>query len=277
MRASKALFILVLFCSEHLFARIDTIEYHFELNIAKAVDSKLKLLLEQRGLNSDFFMDNAIEITVSAYADCAGSREYNLAISQKRATSIAHYFASQNNDNIKVIEAVGYGEQGCKENDVSFNAAMRKASIVFKSKLLKEIEKPIGLADIGSLAVGESLILNGLTFNPGSDIPTAKGELVLQELLKILKENSTYKIEIQGHICCFLFTGDNDPDLKTGDLPELSIRRAKYVYDYLIRKEIAASRLSYKGFGGEKPLHYPEVTDEDKIANRRVEVVLLEK
>ena len=57
----------------------------------------------------------------------------------------------------------------------------------------------------------------------------------------------------------------------------LSVNRAKAIYDYLIEQGIAASRLSYKGLGNTQPKRFPERTPLDEQANRRVEVRIVKK
>jgi outer membrane protein OmpA-like peptidoglycan-associated protein len=56
----------------------------------------------------------------------------------------------------------------------------------------------------------------------------------------------------------------------------VSEARAKAIYDYLVQKGIDAKRLRYRGMGNYFPKVNPEITEEDRIANRRVEAVLWE-
>ena len=67
--------------------------------------------------------------------------------------------------------------------------------------------------------------------------------------------------EIQGYTDS---TGDPDANLA------LSQRRADAVRTELINRGVPASRLTAVGYGQTKPLVNPEVTDEDRAANRRV-------
>ena len=92
---------------------------------------------------------------------------------------------------------------------------------------------------------------------------------VLYELLCAMQENPSLKIEIQGHICCQT-EGDND-------LTYLSTQRAKIIYNYLVRKKIDRKRLSYKGYGNTQPIYpIPEKNEEERDANRRVEILIVE-
>ena len=58
---------------------------------------------------------------------------------------------------------------------------------------------------------------------------------------------------------------------------DLSVARAKNIYEYLIHKGIDESRLHYRGFGSSRKLVVPEITEEDKTQNRRVEIMVVER
>jgi len=90
-----------------------------------------------------------------------------------------------------------------------------------------------------------------------------------------MAENPTLEIEIHGHICCMAGPEDGlDIDTKTEDL---SVNRARAIYEYLIKNGIEPQRLKYKGFGHSRPLIYPEDTEERRTTNRRVEIKIVKK
>lgn len=96
--------------------------------------------------------------------------------------------------------------------------------------------------------------------------PESKAEL--EKISSFLKTNPTLKIEFGGHT-------DNTGDKVANKI--LSENRAKAVYDYIITKGgIAATRLSYKGYGDTKP-KVPNDTPENKAKNRRTELKILSK
>lgn len=82
----------------------------------------------------------------------------------------------------------------------------------------------------------------------------------LYVILDTLRNNPTVSAHIRGHVCC-------------GNKKSLSKRRARVVYRYLIKNGIDKDRLSYKGYGNQVPLAFPERTASDRSANRRVDVV----
>lgn len=110
---------------------------------------------------------------------------------------------------------------------------------------------------------GRAYIFKNIVFESGKAdlLPTSFNEL--NELADYLNNNPKLIIKINGHT-------DNIGSLKTN--LELSAARAEAVYQYLLKKNIAASRLSYEGKGAEEQIA-PNTTEEGRALNRRVEVV----
>ena len=80
-------------------------------------------------------------------------------------------------------------------------------------------------------------------------------------------KKETFSFIIQGHVCCT--EGELDAiDRKTNER-NLSIARAKFVYDYLLSQGIKKSRMSYEGLAHKFPLGGSEDKD------RRVEILIL--
>jgi outer membrane protein OmpA-like peptidoglycan-associated protein len=116
------------------------------------------------------------------------------------------------------------------------------------------------------LVVGESFILPNIFFEFAQSnlLPDSYSEL--ERLLEYLVENKTVKIEISGH------TDNQGSDAYN---QQLSMERAKTVYHFLIAHGIDANRLSYKGYGKDKPVA-PNDTEENRAKNRRTEILILE-
>ena len=85
-------------------------------------------------------------------------------------------------------------------------------------------------------------------------------------LNKLYKElsNSSIKLKIIGHT-------DSTGDVDFND--NLSIIRAKSVYNFLIRKGYTSSLLSYEGMGESKPISNNK-TNKGRQLNRRVEIII---
>lgn len=123
--------------------------------------------------------------------------------------------------------------------------------------------------------VGSNIILKNLNFIGGRHLLLKESIPILHELLDVMQANPQLNIEIQGHICCMPGRQDGvDMDYGT---PNLSVNRAKVVYEYLLQNGIDSSRISYKGFGHQYPLAWPEDTELNRSTNRRVEIKILKK
>ncbi len=89
----------------------------------------------------------------------------------------------------------------------------------------------------------------------------ANYQYMIQYLVELLQENPFWTVHIRGHVCC-------------GPSYRISKLRARNVYKILAKSGIDETRLSYKGYSDEKPLIFPEKTEEDELANRRVDFVI---
>lgn len=101
-------------------------------------------------------------------------------------------------------------------------------------------------------------------FEKSSDKLLAKSFQSLDEVAKILKENASLHLTIEGYT-------DNlgNPAFNQA----LSEKRANAVRAYLLKQGIEESKLKAKGFGSEKPVATNE-TAEGRAQNRRVELKL---
>lgn len=150
-----------------------------------------------------------------------------------------------------------------------------KPEIVYPEKL--SFENPNGtisefkldrtfMKKVGEAKVGEKLKIDNLNFviNTFAVVPESRGKLY--ELLLVLEKNPSLKIEIQGHLCCMPV-----------DRTDLSTQRAKAIYNFLVNNKINKERLSYKGFGSTLPIYpLPEKDENERAANRRVEILIVE-
>ena len=87
----------------------------------------------------------------------------------------------------------------------------------------------------------------------------------IKEVVEFMKAHPAYKAEIQGHT-------DNVGSAKYNK--KLSEKRAKAVYDVMVQMGIDPNRLSYVGYGEERPIA-DNSTPEGRAENRRVEVHML--
>ncbi len=126
--------------------------------------------------------------------------------------------------------------------------------------------------DVYEFKEGSKFILNNVNFEGGRHKITVESWAVLDDLVKVLKDRPTMIIELHGHICC-ITTGRDAMDLDT-HTRNLSIMRAKAVYDFLVDQGISKERLSYKGFGSRFKLIKDDGDEWSAKRNRRVEVLI---
>lgn len=88
---------------------------------------------------------------------------------------------------------------------------------------------------------------------------------ILDEVVKVLNDNPTLNLRIEGH---------TDSSGNAGHNQRLSQRRAESVRTYLTNKGIGSTRLTAKGYGPDVPLETNDSAD-GRERNRRVEFVVL--
>ncbi|MBV6404456.1 MAG: OmpA family protein [Flavobacteriales bacterium] len=115
------------------------------------------------------------------------------------------------------------------------------------------------------IAVGRSYKVNDINYATNSAEITKSSELILDQLIRFLKENPTVRIRIEGH---------TDNVGRDADNLALSNDRAFTVMGYLQGKGIAANRLAFQGHGASKPVASND-TEEGRARNRRTEFVIV--
>ena len=196
---------------------------------------------------------------MEGYCDTVDSKIYNLKLAERRIHSIENILKLNKIKVIEKPERIPFGE----DFDFSSNQDENR-----KVRIFYQIPKANSFSEkVKNAKVGELLKLKGLNFYNMSDVVLPDSRPILDELLQIMNNNPTLKIEIQGHICC-----------KEIEIEDISLKRAKTVYDFLLSNGISESRISYKGFASTRPIYpLPEKNEEERVANRRVEILILEK
>lgn len=265
----------------------DSIKYpvYFEYKVAKLDTNEMKML---KTLLNNFANYKIGKINIIAYCDDRGKKKYNDTLSSNRANAIVEFIQS----NLKSKDEVGYYVEGrglipleTNENIDEQRSKNRRGELtVFYSKIKDSVNKndksttisnrtkaaqDMNIrAFISNAKVGDKLKLK-VTFEGGRHHLIGFSRSALDTLILAMSGNEK-KFDIQGHIYNFgiMDTVDGyDIDTRTNDL---SIRRARAVFDYLIEQGIDKSRLSYQGFGSRFPLGRSGNED------RRVELVMKE-
>jgi outer membrane protein OmpA-like peptidoglycan-associated protein len=114
------------------------------------------------------------------------------------------------------------------------------------------------------IKIGTNVTLRNIFFdtNKFALLPTSITELT--KLTNLLNSHKNIQIEIQGHT-------DNVGNTLLNN--QLSLNRAKAVYSYLIENKIDPSRLTFKGYGQNKPLATNN-SEQGRRQNRRTSFVI---
>ncbi len=115
------------------------------------------------------------------------------------------------------------------------------------------------------IKTGESTILRNIFFEYDKYELKPESKAELNRLVEMLKNNPDVNIEIGGHTDSI---GSYEYNIN------LSLNRAKSVYNYLVEKGISSERLKYKGYADTKPVDTNE-TEEGRANNRRTEFTIL--
>jgi len=92
-----------------------------------------------------------------------------------------------------------------------------------------------------------------------------KSKTELKKVISFIKQNPELSIEISGH------TDNVGTDAYN---QQLSLNRAKAVYNYLVEHDINPERLSYSGYGATRPVAHDD-SEESHQLNRRIEFRIL--
>ncbi|WP_375561078.1 OmpA family protein [Bernardetia sp. OM2101] len=115
----------------------------------------------------------------------------------------------------------------------------------------------------------ETIQFKSIEFAPNSTGILPKMENDLHLIIDFLVEHPDFNLEIFGHT-------DSDGNKEANK--ELSFKRAESIRNYILSYgRLESDRIKPFGLGSEKPLVFPEITEEDKRVNRRVEFRLFKK
>ncbi|MFT3933410.1 MAG: OmpA family protein [Chitinophagaceae bacterium] len=115
------------------------------------------------------------------------------------------------------------------------------------------------------LEANAAIVLKNIFFDVNKFELKPSSQVELDNVVMLMKDNPTLKIQISGH---------TDNAGKATDNLTLSNNRAKAVVDYITSKGINAARLSFQGMGDKVPLA-DNKTEEGRAKNRRTELKVL--
>ena len=211
---------------------------------------------------SSLSKDEVLKIEIYGFCDDRGTENYNLTLSQNRADAIKEIFSNASFFPEKIVSVDGKGElllNIVDETDPSVIRALnRRVDIV--------IAYPEKASEEVIVENKNRIILENVLFITGYSYLTRSSKKILDEVAETLK-NETFSFIVQGHVCCT--EGVLDAVDRKTNKRNLSVARAKYVRDYLLKKGIKKSRMSYEGLAHKFPLGGSEDKD------RRVEILII--
>lgn len=216
------------------------------------------------------------KVSIYGFTDDRGSDSYNMVLSQNRANSIKTIFSNNEFDESRITNVDGKGEillKLVKEEDIhKIRGLNRKVEIIVQPYNPPRVQKVVNtkpkVEDIikGELKAGDKFTLDDILFKTGYSKLLPESKPVLENIAEALIEREDIYFTIQGHVCCTQNSRDAI-DRKTKKR-NLSVARAKFIYDYLIKKGVSKKRMKYVGMRRKFPLG-----GEPKF-DRRVEILV---
>ncbi|MDA0317098.1 MAG: OmpA family protein [Bacteroidetes bacterium] len=220
------------------------------------------------------------KISIYGFCDDRGSDNYNLILSQNRANAIKKVFSTGGIRENLISNVDGKGEILLKivdsedlniirglnrkvEVNVEYNIPEKETSrLEDENEIIDNRKKPITLES--NLLVGDKIVLDNILFRTGYSYVLKESIPVLEKIARILREKNKVYFTIQGHVCCTA-NGRDAIDRGTGRR-NLSLARARYIYEYLMKNGVARKRMKYVGLKHKYPL------GGDPKFDRRVEI-----
>lgn len=250
MKTLLSIFVFFSFCSVNAQNSQDTLSIYFDFN------SHVLTSLATERLSVFNKSEHGFVKFVIAHCDTSGTNKYNLNLAQQRINTVLNIIDSTSQSTIAEGENVS-------SKSVNYDAALfRRVDVIYTST--SSVSKPPSLKESFETFISDEELKKitidlTILFYPGEAILLPESTSEVLQLYRILKYNPNIDIHIHGHVCC-------------GENYILSKNRANEVYNYCLSKGISRTRMKYTGHSNSQPKVWPEVTAEDKDANRRVSV-----
>jgi len=214
-------------------------------------------------------------IQIYGYCDDRGKDEYNFILSTNRANTVKDKLIERGIKSKIIITLEGKGrimlDEDLQTDIPEARSKNRRVDVVvnYKSVLIENLKIPGVYSTVKKDAVaGDRIYLERVLFERGSSQLTTQAKKELDKIAILLLKYKNIHFEVQGHVCCTPTYHREAVDRETKKR-ELSVNRAKRVFNYLFKKGISNSRMTYRGYGNTQSLKQGSALD------RRVELLIL--
>lgn len=238
-------------------------EVYFKTNKYNVTPEEHKKLITF--LNS--VKDVSIErMAIYGFCDDRGSYEYNKILSNNRAKTVKDIIIKHRNDGTepRVFNIDGKGELELNVSKETLVSDIRKRNRKVVISILPK--NSIQSAFNSNLKAGDLINLKSLKFKKNVRHLESESIQPLKELANFLVKRTDIYFTVYGHVCCTY--GNSDAIDKDTGKKNLSVVRAQYIRNYLVKKGVDPKRIKYIGLAGKQKLGGKTKDD------RRVEIYI---
>lgn len=163
----------------------------------------------------------------------------------------------------------GHKSRAAKMRSAKIRPLSAAAAPAYMAALDAELRRQTAGIGLDVLRVGDSIVIRipaALTFDAGSSAVNPQFDATLHEIARTVKTRSQTFVDVYAHT-------DTSGTAQVNQA--LSDKRAAAVASYLSSHGVPRARIASKGLGETAPLYNPDTTEEQKAANRRVEIRLV--
>ncbi len=139
----------------------------------------------------------------------------------------------------------------------------------YMASLDAELRQQTAGIGLDVLSLGNSIVIRipaTFTFDEGSAAVKPQTDATLLEIARTVKARNQTFVDVLAH---------TDTTGTPAVNQSLSAKRAAAVATYLAAHGVAKARIASRGLGASAPLYYPDTTETQKAANRRIEIRLV--
>src|SRR5579872_4616746 len=238
--------------------RTDTVVLHFTFDhsTVRPIDSGLLIPMAGRALDS---------ILIAAYTDTTGSERYNQKLSLRRALAVQEALRHS----LAMTAPLRLEARG-ETDPLPGDDSLSRRVLVILHYHLKDTPAVVVTPPPPIRREGDPdtvIPLDNIRFVANTPVLTDEAQSLLPKITPQLMTFSDRYLEINGYC-----NAPGPPLPEYDPLFKLSVARARYIYEYLIRQGFDSTHLRYIGRGNASPLNANPVTKEQMDQNMRVEI-----